>query len=499
MKVSAVVPVHDGEEYLAECLESLRSQTIDPEAMEVIVVDDGSTDGTLALARRFAASDGRFRVIARPASGSAAAPRNAGIEAARGEYLMFVDADDVLAPETLERLSGLGDRSGSDVILGRMASFDGPERPVPTRMFDRDHVAESAIESGAYETLGPWKMFRRSTVERLGLRFPTGFRIGEDRPFVMGAYLGGGTVSIASDQVYYRLRSRRDGGNTVTIGQSPAEYLEGNLALVDVVVRAGLADRADQDLLVARPMLGRGGIVRSFGRDYLALPDGEREALVRRAREGIRSAYGPALRAKARPAVRVLLDAISAGDGPTVDAVARVVADGGPLPVVPGDVDFEFRGAGRGYGDLGLRAGTTLEGLDVDRRRIVTTLRVEVPGLDAVPDDVRAVWVHRRSKAEVPTRTVTTFAGAEARATSTLDIRRLDADADWDLFCVVRWRGVHRRLRVGARRSGDVGADVRTRRVLRRVWSAYFTPYGNLSIDVGHRGECAGLPAVQRA
>ncbi|MGB2941211.1 MAG: glycosyltransferase family A protein, partial [Candidatus Macondimonas sp.] len=100
--ITIVIPAYQAEGYLTRALESVATQS-DPD-WELIVVDDGSHDGTLALAQRHAARDpARMRVLAQANAGPAAA-RNRGMAEARGEYVLFLDADDALMPDALERL-----------------------------------------------------------------------------------------------------------------------------------------------------------------------------------------------------------------------------------------------------------------------------------------------------------------------------------------------------------------------------------------------------------
>src|SRR5690242_6114774 len=116
-RLSVVVPIYNVEGFLDECLGSLAAQTFSD--LEVVMVNDGSTDGSAAIAEAFAARDERFRLITQPNGGLSAA-RNTGIDAATGEFLAFVDSDDVLPPDAYERLVGALDKTGSDFATGNV-------------------------------------------------------------------------------------------------------------------------------------------------------------------------------------------------------------------------------------------------------------------------------------------------------------------------------------------------------------------------------------------
>lgn len=111
--VSVIVPVHDVEHHVTACLRSLRKQSVAD--FEVIVVDDGSRDASLARARAAMADDPRFRLISRPHAGLSAA-RNAGLAAARGTFIGFVDGDDRVTPDFLERMTGALEETGGDWV-----------------------------------------------------------------------------------------------------------------------------------------------------------------------------------------------------------------------------------------------------------------------------------------------------------------------------------------------------------------------------------------------
>src|SRR3954470_10398453 len=116
-RVSVVVPIYNVEPYLRHCLDSLAAQTFTD--LEVVMVDDGSTDRSAEIARAYSARDPRFRLVRQPNRGLSAA-RNTGIDATGGEFLAFVDSDDVVAPTAYEQLVDALDASGSDLATGNV-------------------------------------------------------------------------------------------------------------------------------------------------------------------------------------------------------------------------------------------------------------------------------------------------------------------------------------------------------------------------------------------
>ncbi|MEO3849494.1 glycosyltransferase family A protein [Streptomyces sp. B8F3] len=219
--VSVVIAAYNAMPYLTRCVETVLEQSMPPDAVEIVAVDDGSTDGTGEELDRFARlHPGRVRVVHQENSGGPAAPRNAGIALARGRYVFFLDADDYLGREALERMTAMADRNGSDVVLGKLVGVGG--RKPPTSMFRRDQPDADLYSSRVFWVLNPMKLFRRELIERHGLRFPEELRTGEDQVFVTKAYLHAAKISVLAsyDCVYYVLRD--DGGNlTTTVRKAP--------------------------------------------------------------------------------------------------------------------------------------------------------------------------------------------------------------------------------------------------------------------------------------
>lgn len=137
--ISIVVPVYNVEEYLRECVDSVLQQTYGD--FEIILVNDGSTDSSPAICAEYAQRDGRVRLIHQENQGLSAA-RNTGIDAARGEYLLFLDSDDYLPEGTLENLHGLAVAHNADFVTGPFLRLFENGSIRPARMRDPIHGVE---------------------------------------------------------------------------------------------------------------------------------------------------------------------------------------------------------------------------------------------------------------------------------------------------------------------------------------------------------------------
>ena len=129
MTLSIVIPVFNTEAWLPRCLESVVSQGIPQEALEIVIVNDGSTDGSAAVAAEFAAAHPNVRVLTQPNSGLSAA-RNAGLSAATGQYVWFVDSDDRVAPGSIAAILDVCRSLSPDVVaLGSARESQAGVRP----------------------------------------------------------------------------------------------------------------------------------------------------------------------------------------------------------------------------------------------------------------------------------------------------------------------------------------------------------------------------------
>ena len=174
MRFSVIVPAYNVRDYLEKCIQSVAAQAF--EDWELILVDDGSTDGaTGALCDRLAASVGpRARVIHQENGGLGAA-RNTGLEAARGEYLVFVDSDDHIAPEMLERLNARIDATRCDIYTFGFRVDKGGDT---SEVHLDDLPADGPFTLASYPRLllaspNAWnRIYRRTFFMDSGVRYP---------------------------------------------------------------------------------------------------------------------------------------------------------------------------------------------------------------------------------------------------------------------------------------------------------------------------------------
>ncbi|MFC5637899.1 glycosyltransferase family 2 protein [Streptomyces bullii] len=229
-----IIPAYNSMPELTACVTSAMEQTLGLDKIEIIAIDDGSTDGTGAELDRLARACPALRVVHQANSGGAGGPRNTGLDLATGDYVFFLDSDDYLGPDALRRMVAMADENGTDVVLGKMVSVGG--RAVPTAAFRHNQPRTDVFSSDAYRTLGCWKLFRRSLIERLHLRFPP-YRNCEDKPFTAAAYLNADGISVVADYDCYYVRNRRSGENLTLTAAALTHRMDGTRLCFQTVAR----------------------------------------------------------------------------------------------------------------------------------------------------------------------------------------------------------------------------------------------------------------------
>ena len=188
MKISFIVPVYNAERYVVQCLHSLYDQNLPSDDFEVVVVNDGSTDGCLPLINEFAAGRSNVVVIDKENRGVSAA-RNAGLEQARGVYVMFVDADDYLFPSSIGPYLTRLERYAPDFIRGEYIAVDGSGKALPfsDKRKYRKCCVDKVLDGKDFfcsvfqgEFFGCLVIVKKSFLIDNGLRFPVGIGMCED-------------------------------------------------------------------------------------------------------------------------------------------------------------------------------------------------------------------------------------------------------------------------------------------------------------------------------
>ncbi|MFJ8859358.1 CDP-glycerol glycerophosphotransferase family protein [Streptomyces sp. NPDC102451] len=238
--LSVVVPVHNVEDYLEECLASLAGQSL--RDIEVVLVDDGSTDGSRRIAEDFAARDDRFRCVHQPNAGLSAA-RNTGIArtTAGVPYLAFADSDDIVVPDAYERMLASLESTGSDLVTGNVWRLNeqGRQQAWQYRWLTADRPRTHITRDPRLlaDRVAWNKVFRRSFWDRHAFSFPVG-KLYEDTPVMIPAHYLAGSVDVLHEHVYlWRVRE-----GSITRQRTDVRGVRDRIAACEQV-SAFLADR----------------------------------------------------------------------------------------------------------------------------------------------------------------------------------------------------------------------------------------------------------------
>lgn len=213
MLVSVIIPVYNVEAYLRECLDTVLAQSYT--ALEILLIEDGCTDQSGSICDEYAARDTRIRVVHQPNRGVSAA-RNAGLALAQGEWVLFIDSDDWIAPDLVEHcVAMVQQHPQTDLcIFGfahSQATSDRPEhdytlrgadlRALGDKILNRDRNAP--VEDRFIKLSSPWKFYRRALLEEHGIRFSEELRNGEDGVLNLYVLRHAREVSVLERPRYY--------------------------------------------------------------------------------------------------------------------------------------------------------------------------------------------------------------------------------------------------------------------------------------------------------
>lgn len=256
IKVSVIVAVYNASKHLRECLDSIAAQTL--KEIEIICVNDGSTDHSLEILREFEEKDSRFIVIDKE-NGGAGSARNRGLEAARGEYLSFLDSDDFFEPDMLENAYEKAKAAKADIIvfgsdqyrddLNEFKSVNWvirekelpPYRPMNQRLFT-DNVFKVFV-GWAWD-----KLFRTDFIRDNGITFQE-IRTSNDMRFVFLAIALAKTIEVDNSRPYAHQRRDDPSSLSNTREKSWHCFHDALNSLKDKLMEHGVYDELKQDYI----------------------------------------------------------------------------------------------------------------------------------------------------------------------------------------------------------------------------------------------------------
>ena len=204
VKVSVIVPIYNVEEYIKECLDSLVNQSL--KEIEVIMVNDGSTDSSVEIATKYAKKHENFHLITKPNGGLGQA-RNYAIPLVNGEYIAFLDSDDFVSKDAYKKLYEMSENGKQDIVIGNVMRFNSQRyysSSLHAKIF-KDDIASTHITKNPeliYDTTAWNKLFKTKFWRENNFKFPEGV-LYEDIPVTIPAHFKSASTAVLTDIIYY--------------------------------------------------------------------------------------------------------------------------------------------------------------------------------------------------------------------------------------------------------------------------------------------------------
>ena len=203
-KVSVIIPVFNTEKYLRKCLNSVCNQTL--QDIEIICINDCSTDGSLEILREYAGKDNRIKLIELFENGGAAKARNIGIDIAEGEYLGFVDSDDFVDLDFYEKLYNKAVETGADAVKGKLYLYDINTNKVYLEAWIDINDSVKKNKANFYFTFTT-AIYKSSLIKEYNIRFLEGLIHFEDPYFTIMAAIHYNKLEVIDDAKYYYINN----------------------------------------------------------------------------------------------------------------------------------------------------------------------------------------------------------------------------------------------------------------------------------------------------
>lgn len=227
--ISVIIPIYNVERYLSECLDSVLAQTL--ENIEIVCINDASPDDSIGILNRYAANDARIRIAQQSTNQGLAAARNTGIALARGEYIFFLDSDDILfSVDSLSKMYEIAKRDAADEVIGatlrwneeteeRVLGYHTSYLKTPLRgvLFE-----DTTFLSG--NVIACNKLLKSSFLKENNILFNTNLKKFEDNPFSCRVHLLARSISTCTQATYLH-RLRKESGSQSLMQINTLDYL----------------------------------------------------------------------------------------------------------------------------------------------------------------------------------------------------------------------------------------------------------------------------------
>lgn len=255
-KISIIVPIYNIENYLPETLNSILKQSMIEET-EVLMIDDGSTDNSRYIIEEYALDYDNFYACHKSNEGPSIA-RNLGIELAKGEYLMFLDSDDIILSDRCEKLYGLAKKNDSDFVGSfgkRLTRYNFYGSLIYNNAYkniedQKENVIFEEMPELIWDTFCTNKLYKKSFLDENDIRFIPKMKY-EDIPFALEAYCLGNNVSLTKDTSYL-WRIRQDSNSSLTQQHQRYENFEDRIKMIrlcyDIAQKRNFNDMVKKEL-----------------------------------------------------------------------------------------------------------------------------------------------------------------------------------------------------------------------------------------------------------
>ena len=203
-KVSVIIPVYNTEKFLRKCLDSVCNQTL--QDIEIICINDCSTDGSLEILREYAGKDNRIKLIELLENCGAAKARNIGIDIAEGEYLGFVDSDDFIDLDFYKKLYGKAKETDADAVKGKLYLYDINTNKVYLEAWIDINDSVKKNKANFYFTFTT-AIYKSSLIKEYNIRFLEGLIHFEDPYFTINAATHYNKLEVIDDAKYYYINN----------------------------------------------------------------------------------------------------------------------------------------------------------------------------------------------------------------------------------------------------------------------------------------------------